>query len=87
MSSILATKEFWTAAAERAVKTFAQTVVALIGTAAIGVLDVDWVQTVSAAALAALLSVLTSVGSVNLGENKGPSLVDEQLPLTSWDES
>lgn len=84
--SILASKEFWTASIERAVKTFAQTTVALIGTNAVGILDIDWAQTASAAGLAAVLSVLTSIGSVNLGPNKGPSLVDEQLPA-SWDES
>lgn len=52
------------AALVRAIKTAAQTAVALIGTTAIGVLDVDWVGLASGSALAALLSVLTSLGGL-----------------------
>lgn len=48
----------------RAVKTAAQTAVALIGTGAIGITDVDWVGVLSASALAALVSVLTSIGGL-----------------------
>lgn len=52
------------AALVRAVKTAAQTAVALIGTTAIGVLDVDWTGLASGSALAALLSILTSLGGL-----------------------
>lgn len=48
----------------RAIKTAAQTAVALIGTGAIGITDVDWVGVLSASALAALVSILTSVGGL-----------------------
>ena len=57
----------------RAIKTAAQTAVALIGTGAIGVLEVDWLQILSASALAAIVSMLTSVaglpeaGNVTIG--------------------
>lgn len=44
----------------RAVRTFAQTAVALIGTAAV-IEAVDWQVVASGAGLAALLSALTSV--------------------------
>ena len=47
------------AAAVRAVKTVAQTAAATIGTAA-AMGEVDWLLTVSAAALAGVLSLLTS---------------------------
>lgn len=57
------TKPFLVATAERAVKTFAQVLVALLTTDAVGVLDVDWTGVLSAAALAALVSVLSSVGT------------------------
>ena len=55
-------KAFWKGAAERAIKTFAQTLGAglILG---VGVLDVDWVVALSLAATATLASLLTSVGS------------------------
>ena len=52
------------AAAIRAVKTVAQTAVALIGTNAIGVTEVDWVAVGSASVLAGIVSILTSVAGL-----------------------
>lgn len=52
------------AAAIRAVKTVAQTAVALIGTNAIGVTEVDWVAVASASVLAGIVSILTSVAGL-----------------------
>ena len=57
-------KEWLRAAAIRAVKTMAQTAVALIGTNAIGVTEVNWFAVGSAAALAGIVSVLTSVAGL-----------------------
>lgn len=60
-------KEYWMhwvkAAAVRAVKTVAQTAVATIGTAAV-MGEVDWLMVASAAALAGVLSMLTSVAGL-----------------------
>jgi hypothetical protein len=60
-------KEYWMnwlkAAAVRAVKTCAQTAVATIGTAAV-MGEVNWVMVGSAAALAGILSMLTSVAGL-----------------------
>lgn len=57
------TKKWLKAAAVRAVKTVAQTAVATIGTAA--VLDeVNWIMVGSAAVLAGILSLLTSVAGL-----------------------
>lgn len=70
---------FWIAAGERAIKTFAQTLVALIGTGTVGVMDLDWLQMLSVAATATILSVLTSVASANFGSHPGPSLTDETI--------
>lgn len=53
-------RTFWLGAAERAVKTFAQAAVAAIGTAAL-LSEVNWAVVGSTAAVAALLSVLTSI--------------------------
>lgn len=65
--------DFAKATAERAVKTFAQSGVALLTANATGLLDVDWVQLASVSGLAAVVSVLTSIASAPFGGD-GPSL-------------
>jgi hypothetical protein len=70
------TKEFWVSAAERGIKTFAQSLAASL-IVFVGVLDVDWVNSLSAAGLATLLSFLSSVGSAKVGPDNSPSLVGE----------
>ena len=52
------------AALIRAVRTFAQTAAALIGTGAVGFTDLDWVRIASVAGVAAVLSILTSVAGI-----------------------
>jgi len=54
-------KQYWDYAGERAVKTVAQAALATIGVGAMGVFDVDWLNVVSVAALAGVVSLLTSV--------------------------
>lgn len=56
-------KTWLKAAGVRALKTLAQTAVATIGTSAI-LSDVNWVAVASASALAAVLSLLTSVAGL-----------------------
>ena len=75
---MLSEKLFWIAAGERAVKTFAQALVAVFA-AGVTILDVDWQQTVAIAATAAVVSLLTSIASVRVGPFEGPSLVDEAV--------
>ena len=62
-------KEWFKCAGIRAIKTIAQTAIATIGTAAV-LGDVNWVMVASAAALAGVLSLLTSVAGLPEIENK-----------------
>ncbi len=57
------TKEWWKAAAIRALKTVAQTAVATIGTSA-AISEVNWLFVGSASALAGILSLLTSLAGL-----------------------
>ena len=56
-------KAWLKAAGIRALKTLAQTAVATIGTCAV-LPEVDWIMVASASALAAVLSLLTSVAGL-----------------------
>jgi hypothetical protein len=71
------TAAFWKAAVERAVKTVAQSAVAVIGTSVTGILEVNAVEVLSVAGLAGLLSLLTSIGSDAVTTSDGPSLANE----------
>jgi hypothetical protein len=68
---VIWTKAFWKGASERAIKTFAQAGVALItADAVVGILDLDVVSLLSVSGLAALVSVLTSVGNADFTASK-----------------
>lgn len=63
---LIFTRAFWTYAGERAIKTFAQTGLSLLGVGAVsGLLSIAWVPLLSALGLAVVLSVLTSINSYN----------------------
>lgn len=55
-------KGFWKAAGIRAIRTIAQTFVAAIGTAVV-LSDVNWIAVGSAAILAGILSLCTSIAT------------------------
>ncbi|MFK4953644.1 holin [Lactococcus garvieae] len=67
------TKTFLKDTVERAVKTFAQSLVASLAVGT-GLLDVDWLNALSIAGLATIISVLTSVGSGYVGDDSASAV-------------
>lgn len=57
------TKQFWKSAAIRALRTFCQSLVALIGTDAVSIIDIEWPVVLGISATTALLSILTSIAT------------------------
>ena len=78
MSRSIYTRGFWVAAAERAIKAGAQTLASLLVVDGTGLLDSQWVPRLSAAGMAALLSVLMSVAS-DAATGDGPSLTRAEV--------
>lgn len=60
------------AAGIRAIRTFAQTAAGMLGGDMVGVLDVNWASVLSVAAMAAVVSLLTSVAGLPELEQKKP---------------
>jgi hypothetical protein len=60
---MITSKQWWYAAGIRALKTLAQTAAAAISTTAL-LSEIDWVVVGSASALAAILSLLTSLAGL-----------------------
>lgn len=58
------TKDFWKAALIRAIKTFAQAMVAQIGAGSVGIVTFDWAGALSVSAMAAVLSIFTSLAGL-----------------------
>jgi len=67
---------FWKDAAERAIRTAAQALLALWATDVSGVLAVDWVQAGSVSALAALMSLLMSIAATGTGSQDSASTIN-----------
>lgn len=57
-------RTFWRAAAIRAVRTFAQSMLAYIGTSAMLLSDVNWIAALSAGCMGAVLSVLMALAGL-----------------------
>lgn len=69
------TKTFWKQAAERAVKTFAQSALAVLTASATGILGIDWPGLLSVSGLAAVASILMSIVTAGVGQPDSPSAV------------
>jgi len=57
------TKEFWKAALIRAIRTFAESALAYIGTGAVLLGDVNWIGVASAGAFGAVCSILLALAT------------------------
>jgi hypothetical protein len=71
------TLDYWKDLAERAIKTFAQSLAAAIVAGTTGLLDVDWITALSIAGLVTLASMLTSLASAPFSSEGTASLVAE----------
>ena len=70
-------KKFFKDMAERAVKTFAQAMIGALGASATGLIGIDWIQALSIAGFATLISILTSIASLGIGDDTA-SLVNNK---------
>lgn len=68
------TAEFWRDVAERAVKTFAQALLAMLTVGSV-LTDIDWPSALGMAGTAALASVLSSIISAGFGDPESASLL------------
>ena len=62
-------KAFWKAAAIRAIRTFAQSMLAYMGSSAITVGDVNWIGALSAGLLGSVVSILMALAGLPEVEN------------------
>ena len=69
------TTAFWIDAAERAVRTFAQALVAVLVAGFVFTDAAAWGEALLSAAVAALVSLLTSVAASGVGDPASPSLL------------
>lgn len=76
---IMFTVVFVKSALERAIRTAAQALLALWATDIAGVLSVDWLQSGSVAALAALTSILMSIIATGTADKGSASFVSEDI--------
>lgn len=71
------TRQFWVDTGERAVRTFAQALVAAI-TAGLVVTDIaQWKAALIASGFAAVLSVLMSLAGTRVGDDQSPAFFEE----------
>jgi len=77
----LFSREFLRATLERAIRSFAASLASLLTASGTGLIDTDWGDKFSVAAMAAVVTVLFAIGGGTFGKGDGPSFVgNEKLP-------
>lgn len=69
------TTSFWKSAAERAIKTVAQALIAVLAATTFDWFTADWQAIAGTAATAGVLSLLSSIASAGIGDKGTPSIV------------
>ncbi len=86
MSRPLLTGSFWLDTIERAIKTAAQSMLALVGVNVTDVASLNWQEMLITTGVATGLSVLTSIVSSGIGEPGTASLLNPAPPDTLDDD-
>lgn len=78
----LFTTKFWADAAERAIKTVAQSFLALtvVGDQVFNIVNLDWMTALGVSAGAALISIMTSIVSATVTSSDSASLAVKTVP-------
>ena len=69
------TTTFWKSAAERAIKTVAQALIAVLAATTFDWFNADWKAIAGTAATAGVLSLLSSIASAGIGDKGTPSII------------
>lgn len=67
----------WEEQAGQVIQTFAQAMIGALGAGATGLIGIDWIQALSIAGFATLISILTSIASLGIGDDTA-SLVNNK---------
>jgi len=76
------TSSFWKSAAERAIKTVAQALIAVLAATTFDWFTADWQAIAGTAATAGVLSLLSSIASAGIGDKGTPSVIAEPANAT-----
>jgi hypothetical protein len=74
----LFSRKFWIATLERAIRSFAASLASLLTAGGTGILDTNWGEKFSVAAMAAVVTVLFAIGGGTVGKGDGPSFIGEE---------
>lgn len=66
---------FWKGAADRAIRAVAWVLISAWSAESVGLLDVDWAASLSMAGMAAVMSMLASIGAAPLGSDGSTAII------------